>query len=90
MTAPLAGKTMPSSPSDTPRFIDAKTLARAFGVPVGTVYALAREGVIPSVRLGRTLRFDVDQLEAFVQAGGAGFAGGWRREVVPGPGVTDA
>ncbi len=46
------------------------------------VYTLAREGIIPSVRLGRQLRFSADALNEFIATGGKGFdgPGGWRKE----------
>ena len=44
------------------------------------VYALAREGVIPVVRLGRAVRFDAQQIEAFIRNSGASFEHGWRKE----------
>lgn len=44
------------------------------------VYTLTREGILPSVRLGRQLRWDAVALRAFINNGGKGFAGGWKRE----------
>ena len=46
--------------------VKAKDVARAFGVSLGTVYAMVREGRIPAVRVGagRTLRFDLDAVKA--------------------------
>ena len=35
------------------------------------VYALARDGVIPSVRVGRAVRFNRDQLMRWIENGGA-------------------
>ena len=43
-------------------------------------YELARLGLIPSVRIGRTVRFDEDQIREFVRTGGRGLPGGWRRD----------
>ena len=40
---------------------------------------LAREGIIPVVRLGRQVRIDPDQLDMFLQNGGKALPGGWRR-----------
>lgn len=40
---------------------------------------LAREGRLPIVRLGRSLRVSEAALTAFVERGGAPLAGGWRR-----------
>lgn len=33
-------------------------------------YAYARENIVPSVRIGRLVRFDPEKIEAFIQAGG--------------------
>lgn len=44
------------------------------------VYTLAREQIIPSVRLGRQLRFSADALNEFITNGGKSFPGGWRKE----------
>ena len=60
--------------------LTAKRLADVFGISPARVYALAREGVIPCVRIGRTVRFDAQQIEEFVRSGGASFAYGWRKE----------
>lgn len=46
----------------------------------GRVYSLTREGILPSVRLGRQLRWDLRALERFIASGGKGFEGGWKRE----------
>ena len=62
--------------------ITAQMLAEAFGLSKARVYALAREGVIPSVRIGRAVRFDAQQLEEFIRNGGASFEFGWRKEPV--------
>jgi len=44
------------------------------------VYTLAREDLIPCVRLGRQVRFSPSALEAFIESGGRPLPGGWRRE----------
>ena len=41
-------------------------------VRVPQVYALARDGVLPSVRVGRAVRFNRDQLTSWIEGGGAG------------------
>ena len=35
------------------------------------IYALARDGIIPSVRIGRAVRFSRTQLLQWIEAGGA-------------------
>ena len=44
------------------------------------VLAYAREGIIPSVRLGRQIRFSLAALDEFIATGGKGYKGGWKRE----------
>ena len=44
------------------------------------VYRLAREGIIPCVRLGRQLRFSPKKVEEFIENGGQALPGGWRKE----------
>lgn len=45
----------------------------------GRLYDLARQGIVPCVRLGRAIRFDEEKLREFVAAGGKALPGGWRR-----------
>lgn len=47
------------------RLWNAEDLAARWGVRESHVYRLAREGAIPSVRLGRYVRFRPDAIEAF-------------------------
>lgn len=44
------------------------------------VYALCRLGILPHIRLGRSVRFDASQLESFMNSGGRSFPGGWRKD----------
>lgn len=44
------------------------------------VYTLAREQIIPSVRLGRTLRFSATAIEDFIANGGKALPGIYKRE----------
>jgi excisionase family DNA binding protein len=43
------------------------------------LYKLAREGVIPSVRMGRLIYFSPDALDKFIEQGGSGYGGASRR-----------
>ncbi len=51
--------------------INAAAVAALLGVSTWRIYELARAGLLPSVRLGRTLRFDPDALRAWIDAGGS-------------------
>lgn len=53
--------------------ITADAVAARTGLPKSTVYELARTGRIGgAVRLGRSLRFDPERLEAWLADGGTG------------------
>ncbi|OAT82210.1 helix-turn-helix domain-containing protein [Desulfotomaculum copahuensis] len=43
------------------------------------VYALAREGILPVVHVGRQLRVDPDKLLEWIDNGGKAFDGGWKK-----------
>lgn len=50
----------------------AEWVARRLGVRVHRVYALAREGTLPCVRIGsRQLRFSPEAIEEFIERGGS-------------------
>lgn len=59
--------------------ITAPAAARLLGVTVQRLYELSREGVVPSVRLGRSFRYSPSALNEFIQKGGGAWAGGWRK-----------
>lgn len=62
------------------RLLRVPHVARILDVSEDRVYELAREGVLPAVRLGRQIRFDEDKLRAWIDQGGCALPGGWRRE----------
>lgn len=43
------------------------------------IYDAARQGLVPCVRAGRQVLFDLDALERWAAEGGTTLAGGWRR-----------
>lgn len=47
------------------QLLTAEQLAERWQVPTGHVYRLAREGRIPTVKLGRYYRFRLDAIEAW-------------------------
>lgn len=53
------------------RLFVADELAERWQVPRAHVYRLAREGLLPTVRLGRYMRWRLDAVEKFEQTGGA-------------------
>lgn len=49
----------------------AREVAELLSLPVSTVYEFARRGVLPCARLGRTIRFVRDEIEAVLHRSGA-------------------
>ena len=56
--------------AELPRLLKAPEIAQATGLPLARVYALARRGDMPVIRLGRAMRFDPHQVAEFFRAGG--------------------
>ncbi|MEO8053431.1 MAG: helix-turn-helix domain-containing protein [Acidobacteriota bacterium] len=57
-----------------------KEVAERLDVSVQRVYELARCGILPVVRLGRQIRVEEGRLSAWINEGGRGLPGGWRRD----------
>jgi excisionase family DNA binding protein len=49
------------------RLLNAKETAQYLGLEVDTVYKKSRLRELPSVKVGRSLRFDVKALERFIE-----------------------
>jgi excisionase family DNA binding protein len=60
-------KRLVSNRSVGKRLLNAKEAARYLGFEVDTVYKKARLRELPSVKVGRALRFDVQALERYVE-----------------------
>jgi excisionase family DNA binding protein len=54
--------------------------AELLNVSYARAAQLARENVLPTVRLGRQYRVCPEKLAEFIAAGGRPLPGGWRRE----------
>jgi len=52
----------------TDRLLDAKAIAERLGVPESWVRESARSGAIPHVKLGRYVRFDQADVEAWLDS----------------------
>jgi len=50
----------------TPRLLTAEDVADLLRVSLDTIYDYARDGVLPSVRFGRSVRFKAGDVEAFI------------------------
>ena len=62
------------------RLIDIDECAEILGVTKPRAYELLRQRIVPSVRLGRQVRVDEDQLRKFIASGGRSLPGGWRQQ----------
>ena len=49
------------------RLLNAKEAAQYLGLSVDTVYKMARLRELPSVKVGRALRFDVEALDLYIK-----------------------
>lgn len=56
-----------------PPLVDASAVAKRLGVSRFRIYELARTGALPHVRIGRSMRFDPQQLEQWIEEGGTGY-----------------
>lgn len=52
------------------KLVDANEIADMLDVTKSRVYDLARQGIIPSVAMGRNVRFDVVKIDEWISNGG--------------------
>ena len=52
------------------RFLTAKEVSMLLQIPLARVYELARQNLIPAVRMGRQVRFDETALREWAAHGG--------------------
>ena len=62
------------------RIVGVKPIAELLDVKQSRVYDLAQQNLIPHIKLGRQVRFDLDKVEAWLESGGQALPGGWRQE----------
>jgi excisionase family DNA binding protein len=60
----------PNGTKPLKRLVGAAAVADSLGVPRYRVYELTREKKIPTVRIGRSVRYDPDRIAAWIDAGG--------------------
>jgi len=63
----------------TSQLLTLEQTARVLTVTHSRAAELARQGVLPVVRLGRQIRVNPDDLNQFIANGGKALPGGWRR-----------
>jgi excisionase family DNA binding protein len=61
------------------RLLTVSEAAAVLRLSTGAVYALIRGDVLPACRLGRALRISESVLQNYIDAGGCGWPGGWRK-----------
>ena len=66
--------------SSQPEILNVDEVAARYGTSRQRVYTLARENLIPAIRMGRLVRFSVRQLLEWEEQGGKALDGGWRKE----------
>lgn len=54
-----------------PRLLHAEEVAEQTGLPLPRLYALVRRGLIPHVRVGRSVRFSEAAVLAWIEQGGS-------------------
>ena len=62
--------------------VTAAWLAARLCISKARLYQLARDEIVPSVRAGRQVMFDLEQIRKWIEGGGKSYPGGWRREPV--------
>ena len=62
----------------SPRLMTAQETAKLLGVSRHRLYQMAKNGLIPSCRLGRQVKFDRTQIEEWLAKGGTALPGRWR------------
>ena len=67
-------------PAPSRRIVGAKPIAELLDVKPSRVYDLAQQDLIPHIKLGRQVRFDLDKVIAWLEGGGQALPGGWRKE----------
>lgn len=66
----------------TEKLLRIPEVARILDVTEDCAYELAREGIIPVVRVGRQIRVHEGQLRQWIASGGQAYPGGWRKQAV--------
>lgn len=57
------------------RLLTAKQVADVLQVTLARVYEMSRENLLPTVRLGRQVRYDEDALREWIKTGGCTLSG---------------
>jgi excisionase family DNA binding protein len=74
-------KTSPAIPCRAPqlRLLTMKEVALRLGISLQRTYEMGRLGLLPVVRLGRQIRVEEGRLASWIENGGRGLPGAWKR-----------
>jgi len=50
-----------------PKLYDIRDVAKILGVKPSTIYTWIKQGKIPHIRIGRLIRFTLEQIDGFLQ-----------------------
>ena len=62
--------------------VTAEWLAARLGISKARLYQLARDQIVPAVRVSRSVKFDLEQIRKWIEGGGRALPGGWRKDPV--------
>lgn len=69
----------PSNIENKEKLLTGEEVAAWMNLRLPTVYEHARNKVLPSIRIGRLVRFRKSDIEKFIAEGGKSLEAGWRR-----------
>lgn len=61
------------------KLVGAHEIAELLDVSTQRVYEMARQNLVPHVRLGRIVKFDPERVGEWISAGGQALPGGWKK-----------
>ena len=70
-------------PPTAKRLLDKYEVELIYGIRANQLASLVRDGVLTDVRVGRRVMYDRKVLDAFIDGGGKGLPGVWRRRPQP-------
>jgi excisionase family DNA binding protein len=68
MPTPTAAADGGQQPTGEPKLVDSSEAVEILGISERTLWARTKEGSIPCVRLGRSVRYNVDDLRRYIEA----------------------
>jgi putative molybdopterin biosynthesis protein len=62
------------------RLLTVEEMAPLLGLTAARLYEIARQKLIPHVRIGRQVKLSAAKCEEWVESGGTALPGGWKRK----------